>query len=254
MDTSTKFESTRRIARLFDLWIIRAGGVIEARSAPQRAGSGSNPTSALRTLVIRPIPFLTAKSLLERNHYLHSLPGNTQLSFGVFVGSSLSGVLTLGAGSANAHRLMRGARHYDCSTLTRLWLSDSLPKNSESKVIGVVLRALRKHTDLKFVISYADPAQGHLGTIYQGGGWIYTGLSSSTPRYDLGDGKAHHTRSLAHAYGTHSIHYFAKHGVNVKVVSQAAKHRYVYVLDPSWRDRLIPPTLPYPKRHEEHRP
>lgn len=229
-----------------------AGGVRKARPAFQRAGSGANPTPALQFFVIRPIPFLTAKILLERNHYLHSLPGDTQLTFGVFVGSGLSGVLTLGAGSANGYQLMRGARRQDCATLTRLWLSDDLPKNSESRVVGVVLRALRKHTDLKFVISYADPTQGHLGIVYQAGGWTYTGLSSQTPLYDLGDGKLQHPRNVAHAFGTRSVHHFAKHGVNVKVVSQAAKHRYIFFLDPSWRDRLVPPVLPYPKRQEAH--
>lgn len=231
-----------------------SAGSVEARPAFQQVGSGANPTPALQSLEIKPIPIRSAKSLLERNHYLRSFPGNTQLAFGVFVGSRLSGILTLGAGSANGYRVMSGAGHQDCITLTRLWLSDDLPKNSASRVVGVVIRALQKHTDIKFIISYADPTQGHLGTIYQATGWLYTGLSSATPRYDLGDGKPRHSRSLAHAYGTHSIRFFAEHGVDVKLVRQEPKHRYIYVLDPSWRDRLVTPVLPYPKRLEEHRP
>lgn len=170
MDTNTNFENTNWTASVFDPWAFRAGGVIEARPALQQSSSGANPTSALQSLLIRPIPFLTSKSLLERYHYLHSIPGNTQLNFGVFVGLSLLGALTLGAGSANAHRLMRGARHDDCSTLSRFWLSDALPKNVGSRVIGIVLRSLRKHTNFKFVSTYADPSMGHLGTIYRATG------------------------------------------------------------------------------------
>jgi len=30
-------------------------------------------------------------------------------------------------------------------------------------------------------------------------------------------------------------------------VSQAAKHRYLYFLDPEWHSRLSIPVLPYPK-------
>ena len=42
------------------------------------------------------------------------------------------------------------------------WLSDWLPANSESKVLGVALGELRRHTSVKFLVSYADPAEGHL--------------------------------------------------------------------------------------------
>jgi hypothetical protein len=188
-----------------------------------------------------------AKVLIVQYHYLHSLPGGTCLAFGVFLGNRLLGALTLGVGPLNAYSLVDGARPEDCLVLTRLWLSDELPSNSESRVLGVVLRSLRRHTRVKFLVSYADPAQGHLGFIYQASNWLYAGRSQATPLYDLGDGRARHSRSLSHAYGTHSVEHFARHGVPVKLVPQAAKHRYVHFLDPGWRRRLAVPVLPYPK-------
>ena len=194
------------------------------------------------------MPISLARQLVERHHYLHSLPGGTCLAFGVFLEHRLLGCLTLGVGPKNAHALVDGAASQDCLTQTRLWLSDQLPMNSESRFIGVVLRSLRKHTTLKFLVSYADPAQGHWGTIYQATGWVYTGLSEAAPLYDIGDGKARHSRSLSHAYGTHSVAYFQNQSINVQLVPQAAKHRYVYFLDASWRDRLTVPVLPYPKK------
>lgn len=160
----------------------------------------------------------------------------------------LLGALTLGVGPLNAYALVEGAAPDDCLTLTRLWLSDELPRNSESRFLGIVLRSLKRHTPLKFIISYADPAQGHHGTIYQATNWLYTGLSSAMPLYQLPDGSVHHSRSLSHAYGTHSVLHFANHGVEVKLVSQAAKHRYIYFLDLTWRERLHVPVLPYPNR------
>jgi hypothetical protein len=188
-----------------------------------------------------------ARQLVERHHYLHSLPGGTCLAFGAFQGNRIMGVMTLGVGPKNAHALVEGAGPEDCLTLSRLWLSDELPRNSESRFIGVVLRSLRKNTGLKFLVSYADPAQGHLGTIYQATGWVYTGLSEAMPLYDIGDGKARHSRSLSHAYGTHSLEHFSRHGVQVKLVPQQAKHRYLYFLDPAWRERLKGPALSYPR-------
>ena len=71
------------------------------------------------------------------------------------------------------------------------------------------------------------------------------------PLYDIGDGMPRHSRSLSHAYGSHSVRHFAAHGVDVKLVPQAAKHRYVFFLDRAWRERLRVPLLSYPKRCTE---
>ena len=80
------------------------------------------------------------------------------------------------------------------------------------------------------------------------GGWVYTGLSEPMPLYDIGDGRLRHSRSLAHAYGTHSVRHFKAKGVFVEVMPQSPKHRYIYFLDPTWRIKLRATELPYPKR------
>ena len=234
--------------------ITGAEGVIAARPASQQARGGANPTSALQSILVAPVPVRIAKQIIVQNHYLHSMPGGTHLSFGVFLLGRLLGALTLGVGPVNAHRLVHGSNPRDCATLTRLWLSDELPRNSESRVIAVVLRSLKKNTDLKFVLSYADPAQGHLGVIYQATGWLYIGRSAATPLYDLGDGKGRHSRTLGHSLGTHSLRYFEDHGVEVKLVPQAAKHRYINFLVPDWRHRLKPEVLAYPQQIKESEP
>ena len=223
-----------------------------AQPATQQAGGGPIPTPALQQIRVWPVPFSAAKAILERNHYLHSMPGGSHLAFGVFAGHHLLGALTFGAGPANVHRLVEGARRDDCMILSRLWLDDLLPKNSESKMIGVALRSLRRNTTVKFVVSYADPAAGHVGVIYQATGWLYTGLSQATPLFDIGDGVVRHSRSLSHSYGTHSTKHFAAHGATVRVIPQAPKHRYLRFLDSAWRPRLRVPVLRYPKREGSH--
>ena len=196
---------------------------------------------------IRPVPFRAAKTLLTEQHYLHSMPGGTYLAFGVFNHKRLLGAVTLGVGPKNVHRLVEGAAPDDVLALTRFWLSDEFPANSESSVIGRTLRAIRKHTLIKFVVTYADPSRGHIGTIYQASNWLYTGLSQPMPLYDLGDGIQHHSRSLSHAYGTHSMEHFQSKGIGIRKIAQSPKHRYMYFLDNSWRNRLTVPVQPYPK-------
>lgn len=226
----------------------RGASVTEGTVPGQGTGPDSTSRAPLPTLQVRPIPISVAMTIIVLYHYLHSLPGGTCLAFGVFVGKRLLGALTLGVGPLNAYSLVEGATRGDCLTLTRLWMSDELPPNSELCVLGMVLRALKRYTHLKFLLTYADPAQGHVGYIYQATNWLYTGLSAAMPLYDLGDGIARHSRSLSHAFGTHSVRHFAAHGVKVKLVPQAAKHRYIYFLDPKWQGRLRVPVLPYPKK------
>ncbi len=213
-------------------------------------GSGIGPALAagLGELRVLPVAPRIARTVLERHHYLESLPGGTQLAFGVFAGNRLQGALALGVGPFNGCSLVEGAARDDCLTLTRLWLSDELPGNSESMVLGRVARELRRHTSVRFLLSYADPSRGHVGTIYQAANWLYTGLSEPTPLYDLRDGVRRHNRSLAHALGTRSVSHLWSHGIEVSLVPQAGKHRYITFLDRSWRRRLKVPVLPYPKR------
>ncbi len=225
-----------------------ADSVMVSTTSIHEGRAGSIPSPALQSIRMQPIPFVAAKQILGKHHYLHSLPGGTKLAFGAFVEGKLLGAITFGVGPYNAFALVEGACPDNCLTLTRLWLSEKLPSNSESRVISVCLRYLRKYTSLKFITTYADPAQGHVGTIYQATGWIYTGLSEATPKFDIGDGVARHSRSLAHAFGSHSLKYLSEHGLKVKVLPQIPKHRYVYFLDKTFRNRLRAPVLPYPKK------
>jgi len=220
--------------------------VVSSTTPNQRMAGGLD--AIVMSLNIVPISQIDAKEILIPNHYLHSFPGGTRLSLGVYLDTRLLGALTFGVGPYLGYKLVKDASPDDVVTLTRLWLSDDLPKNSESHVIGIVLRSLRKETSLKFVLAYSDPSAGHVGTIYQATNWLYTGLSSATPLYDIGDGIMHHSRSLAHQLGSHSIRYLTSQGIAVKTVHQMAKHRYIYFLDDSWRTRVLVPVLPYPKK------
>ena len=209
--------------------------------------AGSIPSPALQSIVVRPIPQMAAKKILVKNHYLHSFPGCTKLCFGTFLNNRLLGAITFGAGPANAFRLVEGVSPDDYLCLTRLWLSQDLPRNSESRIIAVSIRYIKKYTKVRFIISYADPTRGHVGTIYQATGWLYTGLSEATPRFDCGDGIARHSRSFSHALGSHSLKYLSECGLDVKVIPQKPKHRYIFLLDRSLKSKLHTNILPYPK-------
>ena len=237
-----------------------AGGVVRGTPSDQGGGGGAEPTPALqpRDLELRVVPHAVAAALIVREHYLHAMCAGARLSFGVFAGERLAGAVALNAGPVGGPRLADGATTRDCLSLARLWLADDLPRNSESRVLALVVRALRRHTAVRFLVSYADPAAApggipHVGYVYQAAGWLYTGLSEPQPLFDLGDGRPVHTRSIASVWGTHSKPFFEARGLHVREVPTVGKHRYVSFVDPTWRARLRVPVLPYPKTGGERR-
>ena len=202
---------------------------------------------ATHRISLTAISLAVAKEAIVRHHYLGSMPGGTQLALGVMSGEHLVGVMTLGVGAKNGHKMVEGAKSGDALTLTRLWIAEEMPKNTGSKILGMATRSLRRHTDVKFVITYADPGHDHRGVIYQAGNWTYIGTSEPSPLYDLGDGVPRHSRTVGHTLGTRSLRVLESKGINVQLVPQHPKHRYVYFLDRRWRSRLLIPEMPYPK-------
>ena len=114
------------------------------------AGADSVPRAALQHLVLIPIAVVIAKKLLVLNHYLHSLPGGTILAFGVFLDGRLLGVITFGAGPANAYRLIDGASRpegpQNLSSLKLSRLKAELPKHGPGGCVSSIDQLSRRPT------------------------------------------------------------------------------------------------------------
>ena len=131
-----------------------------------------------------------------------------------------------------------------------LVLLHAVPKNTESRFIAWCLRWFRRYTDLLTCMSFADPARGHVGTIYQTGGWIYTGVQDHVPPRLIIDGSEVHPRTAVAKYGTWSIPKLQARGLRLDLRPRVAKHRYVYVLRPELRPLLKYEAQPYPKARQ----
>jgi hypothetical protein len=92
---------------------------------------------------------------------------------------------------------------------------------------------------LRLIISMADPAQGHIGGIYQAGNWIYTGQTKPDVQYLLKGKWVHHrtATSSGSAKGLPSR-------------PMPAKYRYLMPLDGETKNRIQAMARPYPKRVE----
>jgi hypothetical protein len=152
------------------------------------------------------------------------------------------------------HKLLAGARPEHVITVARFWLADDLPGNSESRVLAVVMRYLRRHTAYRLALTYADPVAGHTGTIYRAAGWLYLGQTESGGYVDLGDGSLSHPRSVFTRFGTNRIHHLRATGIPAARVRVPGKFRYAHVLDAAWGWRLRRSAQPYPRADERGPP
>jgi len=113
-------------------------------------------------------PFITA------HHYLKTTPPGYRIAFGVYHKSRLVGAVLF-----NRPR----ARKEDQKTTlenTRTVLLDCCPKNAESYVLAKCIRIIKqKMPKVRRIISYADIAKGHTGTIYRAVGFRCTGITKA---------------------------------------------------------------------------
>jgi len=83
--------------------------------------------------------------------------------------------------------------------LRRLCCINNTPKNTESFFIGNTLRWLKRNTNIKKVISYADTTYNHEGTIYKASNFKYIGITNSG-KVILYNGKRYHDKTIRTKY------------------------------------------------------
>ena len=154
-----------------------------------------------RELTIAPCRLTEVSYFVETHHYSHNLNGvKVQQCFSVKAGARLVGAAVFGALSTTAWRRFASSEE-KVLELRRLVLLDCAGRNSESRVIGWALRWLRRNLpQLEVVVSYADPAYGHDGTIYRASNFTYLGISAPDKAFRDERGKLHHSRSLRTRY------------------------------------------------------
>jgi len=238
---------------------------------------------AAKDILLRPISRADADALIKRVHYSGKVVNNSQIHIGVFYQGKLEGAMQFGPSldKRKIQPLVAGTLWNEFIELNRMAFSDALPRNSESRALGVAMRILRKHTPhLKWVISFADAAQCGDGTIYRAAGFVLTGIRKNNSLWELvGEADAGEYRvsltdpssarqksaALSRVTATKGRHVIAdlsdqtsptgqrSHGgASMKLYKEMGytpipgfQLRYLYFLDPSARERLTVPILPY---------
>jgi len=210
-----------------------------------------------KDIILKPITSAEANALVRKIHYSKKVAPNSQIHIGVFYNGKLEGALQFGPSmdKRKTQGLVRDTPWNGFIELNRMAFSDALPRNSESRAIGVALKMLKKHAPhLEWVISFADGTQCGDGTIYRASGFVLTQINKNKTIWRLPDGEyaadINFTTGVSSELqkkwgktGTESSHKFLNSIGAEK--AEGFQLRYVYFLKPEAKERLTVPILPF---------
>jgi len=194
-----------------------------------------------------------AKYACEAWHYTGRIPPGTSVRIGVWEDDRFIGVVVFSRGPSGHLGSAFGLDITQVCELSRIALDDH--ETPVTQIVSPALRMLRQRCPgLRLVISFADPAQGHVGRIYQAGNWIYLGRTAPSKAHIDPEGRIRHDRNVS-ASGFKSI--FGKTTLvpprdACTPIELPGKFRYAMPLDKAMRRRLVPRALPYPQPSTEH--
>lgn len=196
-----------------------------------------------------------AKYACEHWHYSGSVPVPPLVKIGAWENGRFIGVAIFSRGATPSLLNPYGLTQAQGCELTRIALTSHYAP--VSRIVRLAIAFLKRKTPgLRLVVSFADPAEGHHGGIYQAGNWIYAGKSSPSVQYVDAFGKKWHARMVKKQGWT------TVNGVKRKtltpdqcsIIDKPGKHRYLMPLDAEMRAKVALLAQPYPKRPKQATP
>lgn len=203
-----------------------------------------------KDILVKPISRQDADRIVKACHYSGKVVQNSQLHFGVFLNGKCGGAMQFGPSldKRKIQGLVSGTSWNGFIELNRMAFADWLPRNSESRAIGVALRMIRKaYPHIEWVISFADGTQCGDGTIYRASGFVLTGIKENTQIWKAPTGEKFSRTSMTKGgnnfhTGAASMKAYESNGF---VLLPGFQLRYIYFLNPAAKGRLTVPILPF---------
>jgi hypothetical protein len=189
-----------------------------------------------------------ARYACEAWHYSGRIPPGTAVRIGVWEHARFIGVVVFSRGPSSHLGSAVGLGVTQVCELSRIALD--IHETPVTQIVSPALRMLREHCPgLRLVVSFADPAQGHVGKIYQAGNWLYLGRSAPSSAFVDPEGRVRHDRSISTSgftsmFGETRLVPPRETCTEIKL---PGKLRYAMPLDKAMRRRLRLLSLPYPE-------
>jgi hypothetical protein len=180
---------------------------------------------------------------VKEHHYSHKITKNRFLSMGVYLGNSseILGFIQLGYGIRPKIKtsVILDIQKGNYCEFDRMWLSDALPKYSETIVISMLLYFIKYWSNhIKYIITYADGSVGNVGTIYKASNAIYLG-KIQVDFYKLITGERVHPVTMWHWHKTRKKEVLEKIYPGIQHIRNSYHYRYVYILDKKERKKFL---------------
>lgn len=194
----------------------------------------------VKDFVVNPTTIQRVREFVENWHYSSNVNGlRISNVFGLFYQNNLIGAMIYGPlGMANTWKKYANSES-EIVELRRLCCIDNTPKNTESYFIGKTIRWLKRNTDYKIIISYADTYHNHQGTIYKASNFKHCGMTANGKVIEY-DGRTYHDKCIRTYHvdknGNKKLKPFAQkvkdalENGEAKYVETPGKHIYVYKL------------------------
>lgn len=194
----------------------------------------------VKDFVVKPTTIQYVRNFVETWHYSSNVNGlRISNVFGLFYKENLIGAMIYGPlGMANTWKKYADSES-EIVELRRLCCIDNTPKCTESYFIGKTLRWLKKNTDYKIVISYADTFHNHEGIIYKATNFTHSGMTAKGRVIQYGD-RTYHDKCIRTYYtdknGVKKLKPFAQRvkdaleSGEAKYVDTPGKHIYIFKL------------------------
>ena len=196
----------------------------------------------LPIIKVAPCTFEASKFAVMNWHYSKKMPSGKLTKFGVWEDNKFIGTVIFGRGASPKLYERYKLSQYEACELVRVALTKH--KTPVSQIVGKVLKEFKKYNPgMRLIVSFADPRQGHIGTIYQAMNWIYEGQTPKKYHWIV-KGEEIHSRTFGEKYKT--VSNLLKLDPTAKKIELPGKHRYLYPLDKKMRRDIAKVAREYP--------
>ena len=210
---------------------------------------------------IQEIDKVLAIGFIQTRHYSKVMPRLTKHFLGVYDGTTLAGVITLGWGTQplqTIRKLFPQLVTQDYYEIGKMCMDESYPTNSETQMLSAIVKWMKQHCpEKKFLYTWADGIVGKAGYVYQAfnfwyGGFIWTDI------YIGADGEKIHPRTSkslckenARMLGKDMVFWLTPDFLRLKGIQRVKgkQFRYILPLSKTYRKLLKESTVQWTRNY-----
>jgi hypothetical protein len=195
------------------------------------------------SLLVDYCSYKAAKHACENYHYSGCIPAVKNVRFGVWEDGDFIGAVVYSRSANSKIGSFVGLDQTEAVELTRVALTEH--NAPVSQIVTYTMNMIQeKDSGIKLLISYADPAEGHHGGIYQAMNWLYVGTTDPGSVLIDKNGQKVHNRTVNRAkkkgFSTQEKH------EKLTRKKTPGKHKYAFPFSERIKQKVEAVCKPYP--------